>query len=254
MTTRHAHDSRDEFYVGYLPTPPGVLRWVRIVVPVILWVAVPVAAVIAMSMRSPGDAVWSFYEGEPPAEYTGVVHAVPYPMLRWTDDTGRIVSALLVDEGKFGAREELASMDGRPVTVEAHVLRRDGRVMLELVAGSEIKAPSTSTDATPPSVERLGSATLRGEIMDAKCFLGAMKPGEGLTHRACAQLCVSGGIPPALVTIDANGNRSYFLVTRGGAKANDLVLEHMGRPVEIRGTLGRIGAWFTIDAEQISPL
>jgi len=31
----------------------------------------------------------------------------------------------------------------------------------------------------------LGAATLRGEIVDSKCFLGIMKLGEKTVHRAC---------------------------------------------------------------------
>ena len=39
------------------------------------------------------------------------------------------------------------------------------------------------------------NVTLKGEIIDPKCYLGAMKPGGGKTHKACAMRCIAGGIP-----------------------------------------------------------
>ena len=42
----------------------------------------------------------------------------------------------------------------------------------------------------------LGSLQIEGEIVDIKCWLGRMKPGDGRTHRACGQFCIQGGIPP----------------------------------------------------------
>ena len=79
--------------------------------------------------------------------------------------------------------------------------------------------------------------TLSGEIVDSKCYLGVMKPGEGLTHRACAIRCISGGIPPMLVSADAQGRPVYHLLTdaAGNALAREL-LPFVGRPVRISGS------------------
>jgi hypothetical protein len=69
-----------------------------------------------------------------------------------------------------------------------------------------------------------------------------MKPGGGKTHKACAMLCVSGGVPPMLVTRDAAGNETfYLLVTEAGGVANESVLDFVGDPVEVSGRLERHG-------------
>jgi len=90
--------------------------------------------------------------------------------------------------------------------------------------------------------------TLRGEITDPKCFAGAMKPGDGKTHKACAALCLRGGIPPAFRTTGRDGELvSYVLVGPGvepleGESLEPLV-ERVGEPVALRGrpvTLGRL--------------
>jgi hypothetical protein len=82
------------------------------------------------------------------------------------------------------------------------------------------------------------SITLRGEIIDPKCYLGAMKPGGGKTHKACAMRCVSGGIPPMLVTRDGDGGETfYLLVLPDGCAANEAAYPFLGDRVELQGRL-----------------
>jgi hypothetical protein len=82
------------------------------------------------------------------------------------------------------------------------------------------------------------SQTLRGEIIDPKCYLGAMKPGGGKTHKACAMRCISGGIPPMLVTRDLDGRETfYLLVTENGCVANEAAYPFVGDQVEMTGRL-----------------
>ena len=69
-----------------------------------------------------------------------------------------------------------------------------------------------------------------------------MKPGGGKTHKACAALCISGGIPPMFVTRDTAKNETfYLLVTAEGKPANDLVLPLVGDPVEVSGRVEQQG-------------
>src|SRR5690349_19376703 len=67
--------------------------------------------------------------------------------------------------------------------------------------------------------------SLRGEIVDSKCFLGAMRPGNGKTHKACAMLCIAGGVPPMFVTRDSAGREEYYLLAGpdGGPAPSDVV-------------------------------
>jgi len=51
-------------------------------------------------------------------------------------------------------------------------------------------------DDSPLPSTSLGTQTLVGEIVDSKCFLGVMNPGQLTTHRACAIRCISGGVRP----------------------------------------------------------
>ena len=86
--------------------------------------------------------------------------------------------------------------------------------------------------------------TLRitGEIVDEKCWLGRMRPGGGRTHRACAQLCVAGGIPPVVVGTDAQGiAHAAIVVGPNGEIITDQVIEYLAEPVAVTGELVRDG-------------
>jgi hypothetical protein len=75
-----------------------------------------------------------------------------------------------------------------------------------------------------------------GEIVDAKCYYGAMNPGNLKTHRACAIVCIKGGIPPVLLVRRKDDAPLYFFLTDpDGLPVNPDVLDYVAEPVEITG-------------------
>ena len=225
----------DDFYVGYLPIPPRTRRFALALLPLLV-ASLGVAILGAgLAQRDPGDGVW---ETGDPRTWEGTLVADPYPRLVRDDGT-----IFLVDFGKKGAQRRAEPWLGRRVRVSGWLLRRDGRRIVELEPNGAVQAfgdlgPPTRTPASTP----LGDVELVGEIMDSKCYLGAMKPGDGKGHKACATLCIAGGIPPALVVRDASGAASYYVVIADdGGRADDVILEYVGEPVRVRGTLERRG-------------
>src|SRR5262249_668401 len=138
---------------------------------------------------------------------------------------------------------------GRPVRVTGTFLHRDDRWMFELAEGDKGLRPLTDAEQRQlpslslPSHELVAErVTLRGELIDPKCYLGAMKPGSGKTHKACASLCIAGGIPPMLVTRGPDRRETFYLLTTSeGGPAGSMVLPFVGDPVEITGRLERQG-------------
>lgn len=233
----------DEFYVGYLAMPRGYARFLRVLLPLTLWGMLIGAAGVSATQRDPGGAVWRDTELR---EFQGLYVARPYPMLL-VSEGGAERAFLLVQQGKLGAAPITGSGHARPAIVRGWVLERDGRSIVELSpgepAGIEFPAAPGAVPAEPIASEH-GEVELVGEIMDAKCFLGAMKPGEGRAHRSCATLCIAGGIPPVLVTRDRVGRASYVLLQSADAgPATDLVLAHVGVPVRVRGVLSENAGW-----------
>ena len=91
-----------------------------------------------------------------------------------------------------------------------------------------------------PATVTLGERTLVGEIADSKCHLGVMNPGRAKVHRACATLCIRGGIPPILLVDGEDGSvERYLLVSREGGAVNEAVLPMVADTVEITGEVVR---------------
>jgi hypothetical protein len=226
----------DEFYVGYLPkSPQGLARHTRLVIVVHLVLSMAAAAIIVAAMRDPGPGVW---EDATPKSFTGVFLSRPYPMI--IDDAGHAI--LVVDFGKRGAQQRFSGIgDAHRLKLSGYPLLRDGRTLVELAPEADAIGPA-SPDRAPVQAAGGDRRTLVGEIVDSKCFLGAMKPGEGKTHKACATRCISGGIPPMLVCWDEKGLTSYFLLAdEQGGPVGDWVLPLVGETVQVTGDVASIG-------------
>ncbi len=91
----------------------------------------------------------------------------------------------------------------------------------------------------------LGKVTIVGEIVDSKCYLGVMNPGRSKVHRDCAARCISGGVPPALVTADG----LYLLAGADGRQLHAQILDLVAEKVEVSGTLLRSGETLTLWAD-----
>jgi hypothetical protein len=229
-----ATNAADEFYVGYLPVPAGQRVFLRFALPGLLWLMVAVAALAAAMQRDPGDAVW--HEAE--SVFSGQLVADPYARLILDEQDGTWSSLFLVEAGKLGGGARAEAFAGQRVEIRGTLLERDGRRILELAPGEgAMRAIDPETTAAADR-EQLETRSLVGEIVDFKCYLGAMKPGEGKTHRVCATLCVRGGIPPALVTTDASGKHTYYvLVGANGQTLNEAVLAYIAEPVRVSGQI-----------------
>jgi hypothetical protein len=93
---------------------------------------------------------------------------------------------------------------------------------------------------TPPPVEpirSLGPIVVRGEIVDSKCHLGVMKPGEGPAHRDCAVRCLLGSVTPMFVPSGHDPTGRLALVDPDGRPFTGSLETIAGRPLTIRGTL-----------------
>lgn len=238
----------NEFYVGYLKSPRTLTVFLGWAIPSLIVAALAIGWLVSRSQNDPGDGVWHHEANT----LVGRVGATPYPLIRvQSKSPGHAAeTVLLVSEGKHGGGERVAALDGRIVRVRGTILERDSCRLLELADGDAVKPDDSLTAAdtgrlAAPIIVALGEVTLRGEIIDPKCYSGAMKPGEGKTHKECATLCISGGIPPMFVTIDAAGRRSYYLLTDPDGRAltggalHDGLLPFVADVVEIRGTLER---------------
>lgn len=237
------------FYVGYLDMPKALKGSVRVITLALLLIAGLAAAWIASGAREAGQGYWGYGIER---TLTGRVALAPYPLLHLAGEAPQTV--ILVVEGKLGAEAFVAPFDGRMVEVTGYDIHRGPWRMLELRAADDVRpvAGGGLTIAEGPP-QPLGRVTLKGEIIDSKCFLGVMKPGEGPVHRACATLCILGGIPPMFALRDAAGNRAAYLLTDvAGNPVNHAVPPYVADPVEISGELERRGDILVLKADMDS--
>ena len=237
-----------EFYVGYQAEAPAKLgRWMRIVVALIITEAL-VFGLLVLMLEKPFDP--GVFEFGVVKEFTGIIAAEPVPTLLAAQGVGEAASPmpvsdlLLVAQGKRTATPLIADFDGQRVALEGSLIYRDRMVMIEVRPDS---VRSMGTESLEPlalsTTQSRGRAELSGEIVDAKCFLGVMKPGREKTHRSCAARCISGGIPPLLATTTHDGEEVFYvLLDADGATVNDRVLDFVAEPIAIAGEIRSHGS------------
>lgn len=238
----------DEFFIGWLKPPAGYARWLRGVAICCGILAVTSAGAWAWWQQSPGSGRWQ----AAPRTFRGVLESSPYALLHTTGADGRPRSMLLVSAGKFGAAQRVAPWHGRAVEVTGTLLERDGRAMLELVDTENAIVPfELSSTASIPERRPLGHVTLVGEVIDPKCYLGAMKPGGGVTHRGCAVLCIRGGVPPMLAIRDQDGRECFVLLALAdGSAAGEALLPFVGDRIHVEG---QFELWGDLPALRLAP-
>lgn len=237
-------DTHDEFYIGYAPqAPPRTAKHTLVVIAINVVLSMAGATLVVAGMRDPGPGSW---ETGAPTSIEGPLVIDPYPAVMTAHGP-----VLVVNFGKRGAQERLKDVRaGARVMLTGYPLKRDDREMLELAPESDAIRVMQDTGVAP-SIRWTGEhVAFRGEIVDSKCYLGAMKPGEGKTHKACAVRCISGGIPAVLVHWRDDGTPSTLLLSaRDGRAPGEWVLPFVGEPVEVRGELGRLGETLVLGVE-----
>ncbi len=236
------------FFVGYLPMPRALARFYWPLA-LLLIAACGFAGYWAAAQQKPGGpALW---DTAAVTTLRGVLTLTPYPVLHRLDpeNPAAVESVLLVAQGKHSANDfaaHLPHLDQQPVEVNGYKITRGGWTMLEIAGEDAIVKAEGVEDAAAITallpVNPLGKITLQGEIADSKCFLGVMKPGAGKIHKACAEVCLLGGIPPMLVAKDARAQKFGYLLARAdGSSASTLLAKFAAEAVQITGQLQQQG-------------
>lgn len=229
-----------EFYVGYFPKAgPALARFLR--QRIVLLITLIAALAVAAALLSPRLGNGRFEYGLV-RDFDGRVIESPYPVLAMVrPGSARPAWSyyVLVGQGKHGAAPAVRGWNDKDVRLSGTLIYREGSTAIE-VKGAPAVRPGPGRALDP--LEDLGEMSLTGEIVDSKCHLGVMTPGEGATHRGCAVQCISGGAPPLLVARDSTGHDWRFLLTdASGAAVGSRILDLVGVPVRVTGRVSRRG-------------
>lgn len=249
-----AHDQED-FYVGYLPQMPAkTSRFLRPWLILAILAPLLIGALIVAGQRGYAPA---FFEFGQIRDFEGVIMAKPYPMLAVSrpgehGTESEVSLYYLVRPFKYGADNLVAGLDGQRVKLSGTLIFREDQTMIEVVPDS-VAALGSGAGFSAERV--LGSVTLQGEIVDSKCYLGVMNPGDLKPHRACAIRCIAGGIPPVLVVRDGEGKARYFLLAGAQRQPiNQEVLDLVAEPVSVTGRLVQLQDRWLIEADRIEEI
>lgn len=223
------------FFIGWAPgSAKPITRFLAVIVALLLGGSAALALALGARVDDPGSGLWV---GD--RDYTGVMVEHPYPLLI-TDPSPEYPNGhavMLSGGGKRGVQAETAAHAGKRVHVTGGMVRRGDLEMLFVNA----IAPADGA-ALMPRIEPLGTWRVVGEICDGKCITGAMRPGDGLAHKACANVCILGGVPPVLVTAGPVAGRSFLLMGDPSGRAlPDAFRDHVGVRRRMEGSVHRIG-------------
>ncbi|MEM6942733.1 MAG: hypothetical protein AAF565_03150, partial [Pseudomonadota bacterium] len=212
----------EPFFVGYLPVPLPLRYFLGLVCLAVLVASLAVGYWVAATQADPGPGRFRFDLGA--QTVTGVLEEAAYPVLRVTEGNDQIPAGrtlLLSGGGKRGVQERAAPLLGQSVTVTGVLLERGPLGMIQVRGAANgmmaLDAPPASPDLIDPA-EPLGRWQLTGELCDGKCYAGAMRPGRGLSHKACANFCIIGGVPMVFVAtapVPGGGPNGAFLLVTG---------------------------------------
>ena len=228
---------QDEFYIGYeAEMPRGLDSRIRRTAVAVLLIGLVVSSMLVFAHRRSADATFEYGRER---VFEGRLIEFPYPALLVSGATAPLTSYWLVGPGKHGAAGLVAGRDGAIVRITGSLIEREHDHMIEL------RSLAMVTGVTLPAVEplrSLGPIVLSGEIVDSKCHLGVMKPGEGPTHRDCAVRCLLGRITPMVAAYSKGpgprGLHGRLALVAPAGRAFDAPLDTLvGRPVVIRGEL-----------------
>jgi hypothetical protein len=250
----------DPFYVGYHPVAPSAIsRGVRVIVVVLAALGLGFGVTLARSMNLEAPGVFEYGHLR---TLHGEIREFPFPSLLvpgpgLTDREAAYSRYLLVAEGKHGAQSLVAGLDGQGAELKGVRIAGPDGEMLEVVGNGVRVTPADSNVRlgviTPPTQD-LGRMTLTGEIVDSKCWLGAMRPAAGNVHRGCAARCLSGGIPPLLMTTDSSGATvHYLLADADGKPAIKQFADRAGWTMRITGRVFREGDMLVLWVTNMSP-
>lgn len=239
--------SDDDFFVGWSAKAPPSDR--RFLLRAGLGLTVGAAALgVGLGGRSPAPGPGAWDQGDV-RTYTGALRRAPYPMLRFLDESGAARSALLVGYGKDAVA--IPSSIAEAAQVRASLIVRGRNLMLAVPSEPNAIQPVSLRAPIPdlPSSDE-GDGLLVGEIVDAKCWFGAMRPGYGKTHKSCAALCAQGRLPLAFCTDGqcASADEAPLLVNECGLAHGPALAPLVADPVVATGRYVRIDGVLTFRA------
>ncbi|WP_299777358.1 hypothetical protein [uncultured Roseobacter sp.] len=235
-------DKDRPFFVGYLPAPKALRGLLLAVCVLFISGLAGFGLALGIAQDDPGEGAFRFDYGR--QTVTGVVELTPYPLLRVTEGNERIPAGhtlMLAGGGKTNVESRAIPLEGQLAQVSGVLLERGSLDMMQVRGG---RNGLQAAEGEVPVFETipLGRWKLAGEICDGKCLAGAMRPGRGLAHKACANLCLLGKVPPVFVSTQPVDGSEFLLITGpDGGHLPESAYHYVAQFVSLEGEVERRG-------------
>lgn len=242
-------DPQDEFFIGYLGVPPKLKRFLLGFIPVLVIAALAFAFILPPLHFDQSN----LGKRTKVPEFEGLLVGQPSPhlLVPRTGDVGTgsdFSLYLLSGPGKTSPKPKVLEHVDKWVKLKGTPFHRNHLTVIATKSAEPMAAPTAGP--TQPAGSSLGEFSLKGEIVDGKCYPGVMKPGRTKTHRSCAIRCIAGGVPPVFVVHNQAGDKLYFLLSDlDGTAVNDKVLDLVADPVQITGEVIQYADTFVLKAD-----
>jgi hypothetical protein len=231
------------FFIGYGRKIPASLRIFLAVFSLFFVAGLGASAlVLALTQQDPGVAgfQWNMRSTQ-----IGKLEFRPYPVLRLPPSASSPSprTMMLAGQGKRGVFSRARPLQDEMVAMTGIPIQRGDLTMFQVGGGRKAltQPPGDTANFQPSDAVPLGRWRLSGEICDGKCYSGAMRPGRGLAHKACTNLCLSGGIPPVFVIEGAVEGRNFLLLTdASGAQPGPALDDLVGLPITLEGSVEKL--------------
>jgi hypothetical protein len=243
---------KDDFFIGWSNSLPASMRGPMIAAALVMSFGLAALGYgLSLAADDPGDALLKLgprsatnepvrpqdWQGD--QVFTGRLETNGYSLLHVSPDAAYPRGRVLLLSG-FGKRGPPVAGSAEIIEIRGGLMRR-GEIEM-LVVDVPPKSLPSDKGGEPLSRQSLGRWRIAGEVCDGKCYPGGMKPGNGVSHRACAVLCLSGDIPPVFVTYAPVAGQSFLILAApDGASPYRHIAGAIGIPVELEGEVERLG-------------
>ena len=249
--------NEDYFYIGWMPKIH--ILYQKFIKKILLVIFCMFSILIIIISYNQKHIAKSFFIFNKEVLWKGQLSLKPFPSLiclNGKDNYGNPKYEIfpIVNANKFGADSiinDILKNQGKDnqYAIQGNYLQRDDITIIELSEGINSIQKMNSLNQFPEKIqesEGVNISELVGEIIDPKCYFGAMNPGEGKPHRSCAIRCIAGGIMPMFHYIEKGKNCYAVLVSSDNSSINQSIAPFVGEQVKIKGNIKKFGNWSVI--------
>ncbi len=250
-----------EFYIGWQDkAPAGIAKWTKSTIGIFFILLLLAGSILVLTQRGFST---STYEINRYRVIEGVLITYPIPCLKMlvgkdAEGNPHFQRVLLVGIGKRSASPMLKllatqlkqPLSGKSLRLKGKLIYYDGVLAMELGTQKELFQGFTKLLDESTPIKKLGKTELFGEILDPKCYLGVMRPGEGKPHRSCAIRCIAGGIPAFFKSTTKEDIQQYFFILdTNGKPVNQAIAGFVADEIQICGQVEQWDNWYILKVD-----